>query len=123
MPVVGMTYNWSVPSGATILNGQGTNNIQVQFGAGFTNGNVSVNAQNACGTSTARVKSVKAAPAIPASITGPASVCQGQQGVNYTAATVWRYFLYLDSSNQCNHRCRTRNTECQRELCYECCKQ
>ncbi len=89
MPVVGMTYNWSVPSGATIINGQGTNSIQVQFGAGFTNGNVSVNAQNACGTSTARVKSVKAAPAIPASITGPASVCQGQQGVNYTAATVY----------------------------------
>src|SRR6478609_2530695 len=36
----GNTYNWSVPAGATILSGQGTNTISVQWGS--TSGNVSV---------------------------------------------------------------------------------
>ena len=44
----GATYNWLVPSGATIVNGQGTNNLTVTFGT--RSGNVSVDIQNACGT-------------------------------------------------------------------------
>ncbi len=85
----GKTYNWTVPAGSTIMSGQGTNSISVQFGAGFSSGTISVTAQNACGISTARTKSVKASPAIPATISGPTSVCMGQSGVNYSASTVY----------------------------------
>ncbi|MFN8334482.1 MAG: hypothetical protein U0U09_05090 [Cyclobacteriaceae bacterium] len=42
------TYTWSVPAGATIVSGQGTNTILVSFGS--TNGNVSVDLTNACQT-------------------------------------------------------------------------
>ncbi len=42
------TYTWSVPAGATITSGQGTNTILVTFGN--TAGNVSVNVANACET-------------------------------------------------------------------------
>ena len=41
-------YNWSVPPGATITSGQGTNSILVSFGN--TAGNVSVNISNECET-------------------------------------------------------------------------
>ncbi|MBL0340660.1 MAG: proprotein convertase P-domain-containing protein [Bacteroidetes bacterium] len=41
------TYTWTVPSGSTIVSGQGTNAIVVTFGA--TAGNVAVTAKNTCG--------------------------------------------------------------------------
>jgi hypothetical protein len=37
----GSTYNWTVPNGATIISGQGTNSIIVQFGSSVS-GDVSV---------------------------------------------------------------------------------
>ena len=43
------SYNWMVPAGATITAGQGTTSITVTFGA--TNDNVSVRAENECGSS------------------------------------------------------------------------
>lgn len=42
------TYTWSVPPGATIVSGEGTNTILVSFGS--TNGRVSVDIANACQT-------------------------------------------------------------------------
>ncbi len=42
------TYTWSVPVGASITSGQGTNNILVTFGT--TAGNISVDVANACET-------------------------------------------------------------------------
>jgi ABC-type transporter MlaC component len=44
----GATYNWQVPTGASITAGQGSNSITVTFGN--TSGNVSVAVTNACGT-------------------------------------------------------------------------
>jgi endo-1,4-beta-D-glucanase Y len=44
------TYTWTVPPGATIISGQGTNTITVTFGS--TSGNVSVTATNSYGTAT-----------------------------------------------------------------------
>ena len=43
----GSTYNWSVPAGAVILSGQGTNSIQVDFNGNF--GTVSVVETNSSG--------------------------------------------------------------------------
>jgi hypothetical protein len=50
--VSGLTYNWTVPAGATINSGQGTNAINANWGT--TAGNVSVTASNSCGISVAR---------------------------------------------------------------------
>lgn len=92
-------YTWSVPAGATITSGQGTNTILVAFGN--TSGNVSVNVSNECetinvalpvavttcqffaggsndGFSTARncISALDGSSAfIPGPITGPASFC------------------------------------------------
>jgi hypothetical protein len=43
----GLTFNWTVPPGATITSGQGTNVIRVKFGT--TSGNISVYLSNVCG--------------------------------------------------------------------------
>lgn len=57
-PVFGATeYVWTVPPGATILIGQGTTQITVEY-LGATSGNVTVTAQNDCGISPPRVVGV-----------------------------------------------------------------
>jgi hypothetical protein len=43
-------YTWSVPAGAILVSGQGTNSITVDYPSGATSGSVSVFAFNACGT-------------------------------------------------------------------------
>ncbi|APG60219.1 hypothetical protein LPB144_07265 [Christiangramia salexigens] len=56
-PVSGVTYNWIVPSGFTITNGAGTNEITVNIASNTSYGNnikVEVEAVNACGPSTRR---------------------------------------------------------------------
>jgi len=50
------TYTWSVPAGATITSGQGTNSIIITSGS--SSGNISVTAGNLCGTSAASVLGV-----------------------------------------------------------------
>jgi hypothetical protein len=56
----GLTYTWTVPSGASIVSGQGTSAVVVNFGA--TAGNVGVKANNSCGSSSTRTKAVSIAP-------------------------------------------------------------
>jgi hypothetical protein len=87
--VAGATsYVWSVPSGASINNGQGTTSLNVTFTGAFTSGNISVAASNACGTGNSSALPVTGIPAQPGGITGPASVCHGQNNVNYSIAPV-----------------------------------
>ena len=50
------TYTWTVPAQSTIVSGQGTNSIVVSFAT--KSGNVSVTANNACGTSVAKILAV-----------------------------------------------------------------
>lgn len=51
--ISGGTYTWSVPSGATIVGGQGTNAIQVNFGSAAVSGNVTASvAVSGCATAT-----------------------------------------------------------------------
>ena len=47
------SYTWTVPSGWLITSGQGTVSITVTTGTSGQNGNISVTAQNSCGTSVA----------------------------------------------------------------------
>jgi len=52
----GSTYNWTVPAGATIISGQGTNTIVVSFGN--AGGNVSVQETNSYGTGSVVSKTI-----------------------------------------------------------------
>ncbi len=71
-----VNYNWTVPSGATLVSGQLSNVIHVVFNNGFTTGNITVNASNGCGTSANRVIAISAPPpATPGPISGPTVVC------------------------------------------------
>ncbi len=49
-PMTNVTgYNWTVPTGAIIINGNNTNAISVNFGTTASSGNVTVNGLNECG--------------------------------------------------------------------------
>jgi len=58
-------YVWSVPGGASITAGQGTTQITVDWGAAGS-GNVSVYAQNGCGSGTTRNSAITVGTAVPA---------------------------------------------------------
>jgi hypothetical protein len=74
-------YNWTLPPGVTLVSGQGTSSIIVNFsnfiGTNSTNGNpaICVTAQNSCGISPIRCLSLTTFPATPASISGSATPC------------------------------------------------
>ncbi|MHC1778158.1 MAG: PKD domain-containing protein [Lentimicrobium sp.] len=80
-PVTGASaYQWTVPTGATIVAGTGTNVITVDFSTSALSGDVTVIPQNACGsgsTSTlaVTVNPMPVAPVITAS--GPIEFCEG----------------------------------------------
>lgn len=77
-PVAGATsYVWAVPSGATIVSGQGTTGISVNYGSTAVSGNISVYGTNTAGSgppSTLAV-TVNSAPAMPGSIAGNNNPC------------------------------------------------
>lgn len=72
-------YQWDVPSNTTIVSGNGTNSITLNWGTATT-GTITVTPFNACGnaTPTSIYVTVSALPpAISGSISGPLFVCQG----------------------------------------------
>jgi hypothetical protein len=99
--VAGVTYDWTLPAGAVITTGAGTNSVTIDFsGVTFpTQANqylsLCVNATNTCATSADRCANIKGVPADPGSITGPASVCANQTGVDYSIAAVNGATSYL----------------------------
>jgi len=79
--VSGLTYTWTVPAGAVITSGQGTNAISVNFtGASTPNcsstNSISVIASNSCGSSTAKKLSIYLKPAKVSSILGSSTACK-----------------------------------------------
>ncbi len=76
------SYIWSVPNGATIINGQGTPQISVYFTGTATSGDVSVFGQNTCGDGQSSSLSVTVNVAPFVDITAnPASICAGSTTV------------------------------------------
>ncbi len=73
------SYNWTVPANCTIISGQGTRIITVQFSANYATSYLKVTASNCIGTSTPTLLEVKkmAKPAKPDSISGTYKVCVG----------------------------------------------
>jgi PKD repeat protein len=87
------SYVWSLPTGATIVSGQGTNAIVVNFGSslgintvcGATS--ICVRSVSACGSSALRCVNLSVAPATPGAITGQSIVCR-TQSYTYSIAAV-----------------------------------
>jgi hypothetical protein len=84
-PVSGATYNWSVPSGVTLISGQGTNSITVAFTAGFVSGQITLTAQFSCGPQAIRTLAVSKLPSAAQAISGPSCISAGS---TYTYSTV-----------------------------------
>lgn len=84
------TYNWSLPPGAVIISGSGTDSITVNFSPTAGTGNISVYATNFCGTGDSSFIPVFVAllPDSAASITGNSVVCQGDTNVTYSVPAV-----------------------------------
>ncbi|MUP44302.1 T9SS type A sorting domain-containing protein [Gramella sp. BOM4] len=89
------SYNWTVPSGWSITNGQGTNTITVTTPATVsTNNTISVLASNSCGNSTPKSYSVNASNSVPAqpgnitsSLTSTA-ICPPVSNISFSVANV-----------------------------------
>ncbi|HQF27302.1 MAG TPA: T9SS type A sorting domain-containing protein, partial [Bacteroidia bacterium] len=87
--VVGATsYQWIVPAGMTIVNGQGTTSITVNVGTIASSCAIQVRSVNGCGKSEETKLYVTAKPQTPTSIAGPVSGVCRQQNVVYTIAPV-----------------------------------
>ena len=84
--VTGATsYTWTVPTGWTIVSGQGTTSITVTVGS--EKGKISVRGSNICGVGAVRELDVTPQTTVPGPITtltGPAEVCQGMPGFEYS---------------------------------------
>ena len=91
-------YVWSLPSGAVITSGSNTSTITVSFISGASSGNISVYGTNGCGNGVASPNfslTVNQLPSAPGTISGPATVCQGQSGVTYTLPSVGHATGYI----------------------------
>jgi len=103
--VTGATsYNWVVPTGATISAGQGTNSISVSFGSTFpASGNITVAAVNSCGSSgNASTTVSRNVPAAPSVIAGPTTGACSVSGVPYSVtqdSTITSYNWSFSSTN------------------------
>jgi hypothetical protein len=86
-------YNWSVPLGASIVSGNNTNSITVDFSVTAVSGIVTVTGTNACGNGLAAdtlAITVNPLPGDAGTIAGDSSIqiCPMQTGVMYTTQLV-----------------------------------
>ncbi|WP_048922255.1 T9SS C-terminal target domain-containing protein [Rufibacter radiotolerans] len=84
-PLPGYTYNWTVPTGWSILSGQGTAIVVVKVGSNA--GQVQVIAGNGCGQSAATslaVTPTTGSPSLTASIQGETAVCASATQLTYS---------------------------------------
>lgn len=80
------SYIWSLPSGASIASGGGTNSIVVNFSSSYTGGIISVYGTNGTcnGTSSSLTLRLSNFPAAAGSISGSSYVCLGSSGTSTT---------------------------------------
>ncbi len=87
--VLGATsYTWTAPFGATIIAGQGSNSVTVNYGS--TPGNIGVTANNSCGSSSVDTLPItlSTGPPTPGAISGNDSVDINAAGVVYSIQPV-----------------------------------
>jgi uncharacterized protein (TIGR02145 family) len=113
-----ISYNWTVPTGVTIISGQGDTAIDVTFSSSFVSGVISVKSVNSCGTSTSArsitvYKRIAAAPAAiqkefsPTSVVAVTNVCGVTSSVyrikKVTYATSYNWYLNIGSNATITH--------------------
>ena len=93
--VAGATsYVWRTDIVGATLNGLTGNvtttvpNVSLKFPANFVNAKVYVKAQNACGASAEKFKTLSSKPAVPTVITGPVNPCINATNVAYSISPV-----------------------------------
>ncbi|TND02082.1 MAG: hypothetical protein FD123_4126 [Bacteroidetes bacterium] len=84
------SYTWTLPPGAVITSGSGTNSITVDFTNVTASGNVTVNGVNTCGNGTSSNMAVNVGllPDSATAISGLTTVCAGTSGVQYNVSAV-----------------------------------
>ena len=91
-PVADATaYVWSLPAGASIVSGEWTNAITVDFAPDASSGDITVYGNNVCGNgslSPTFAVVVTPLPADAGAIAGPSSVCAGDSGAGYSVPAI-----------------------------------
>jgi hypothetical protein len=83
------SYQWTAPTNATIVSGQGTQTVTISFAANFgASGTVSVKSQNCFGLSVARTLTVYNIPGTPGVISGAVNNVCGGSVLTYSVAAV-----------------------------------
>jgi len=86
-----IAYVWSLPAGATVATGDGTNSITVNFASDAVSGDITVFGNSLCGDGTISAPfhvMITQLPLAAGPITGADSVCAGELGVAYSVAPV-----------------------------------
>ena len=97
--VPGTSYNWTVPSGATIVSGQGSYNLKVKYTSGFTqSGNLNLIINNVCGSQTYTLLIERNDPPQPSAITGLTNGVCSLTNISYAVNAV-PGFSYLWSTS------------------------
>jgi hypothetical protein len=93
-----VTYVWSLPQGATIASGTGTNSILVDFGPATQSGDITVYGNNLCGNGSVSLPfhvNVSALPGNAGTPAGEEVVCQGDTGVIYYTSPIANAVYYI----------------------------
>lgn len=91
------SYLWTYSGTGATINGTG-NAVTVNFSSSATSGNLTVQGQNSCGNGTASpafAVTVNPYPSAAGTITGTATVCQGQSSVVYSVPTISNASSYI----------------------------
>jgi len=86
-----VTYIWSLPAGATISSGAGTNSILVNYSQSAQSGAITVYGNSLCGNGAASAPfnvTVTQLPVAAGLVSGTDSVCAGEQGVAFSVDPV-----------------------------------
>ena len=85
----GVTYTWTVPSGVTILSGQGTNQIITSWSTAAVSGNISVVASGICNNASSSLPVVVSSGVLAVgAITGNTSNCKNTTGIVYSISAI-----------------------------------
>ncbi len=89
------SYVWTLPTNASGTSS--TSSITINFGISAVNGNITVKGQNSCGFGTISSKpiTVNPLPTVAGTISGPATVCQGDSLKIYTVPTIANATSYI----------------------------
>jgi hypothetical protein len=89
-------YNWTFPSGTSVLSGGNSNIITVQYPSNFTSNTIVVAATNACGTGGTRTRSVSVNQlSSPGKISGPSNGVCGTTNATYSISSVSGALSYV----------------------------